>query len=293
MLLRRSEIALDKDDSNRFLPWMIAFMVFLAALSVAGFMILDTIAGSFSRDIRDTMTVQIPAADTELSDSQLVSTALGLLRKTDGVDRAEAVDRAEVADLLKPWLGSASGANGLPLPLIIDVKVDRSTDLSAAKITRILSEQIAGVSVDDHSIWLRGLVHTLRSAEIIALVVVLLITLVTAGTVIFATRTGLGLHSNTIGVLHSIGARDSYIARQFAYRALITGLQGGISGVIIAAPVLYFLVYITGRMETGLLPEITLDISIWISVCLLAPAVALIAMITARITVLRSLARMV
>ncbi len=293
MLLRRSEIALDKDDSNRFLPWLISFMVFLAALSVAGIMILDTMAGKFSRDIRDTMTVQIPAAESTDADQQVISTALGLLRKTDGVARADAIDRDEVADLLKPWLGSAADAEGLPLPLIIDVTVDRSTDLSAGKLSDLLNRHVAGVSVDDHSIWLRGLVQTMRSAEIVALVIVSLIALITAGTVIFATRTGLGLHKDTIDVLHSVGARDAYIARQFAFRALVTGLQGGVVGVVLAVPVLYFLVFVSSRLESGLLPAINLDLPIWVSLSLLAPTVALIAMITARITVLRTLAKMV
>jgi cell division transport system permease protein len=293
MLLRQSEIALDKDDSNRFLPWLITFMVFLAALSVAGVMILDTITGNFSQDIRDTMTVQIPAAESIVADQQLVSTALGLLRKTGGVERAEGIDRKEVVDLLEPWLGTAAGSDGLPLPLIIDVSVDRSTGLDAEKISDLLNKQLAGVTVDDHSIWLKGLVSTLHSVKIVAMVIISLIALVTAGTVIFATRTGLGLHKGTIDVLHSVGARDTYIARQFAFRALVTGLQGGVFGIIIAVPVLYFLVFITDRLDSRLLPAIELNFSIWISIGLLAPAVALIAMFTARITVMRTLARMV
>ncbi len=293
MLLRQSEIALDKDDSNRFLPWLITFMVFLAALSVAGVMILDTITGNFSQDIRDTMTVQIPAAESTVADQQLVSTALGLLRKTGGVERAEGIDRKEVVDLLEPWLGTAAGSDGLPLPLIIDVSVDRSTGLDAEKISDLLNKQLAGVTVDDHSIWLKGLVSTLHSVKIVAMVIISLIALVTAGTVIFATRTGLGLHKGTIDVLHSVGARDTYIARQFAFRALVTGLQGGVFGIIIAVPVLYFLVFITDRLDSRLLPAIELNFFIWISIGLLAPAVALIAMFTARITVMRTLARMV
>tara|TARA_B100001964_G_C14009869_1_gene498799 strand:- start:4 stop:810 length:807 start_codon:yes stop_codon:yes gene_type:complete len=268
-------------------------MVFLAALSVAGIMILDTITGNFSQDIRDTMTVQIPAAESTVADQQLVSTALGLLRKTGGVERAEGIDRKEVVDLLEPWLGTAAGSDGLPLPLIIDVSVDRSTGLDAEKISDLLNKQLAGVTVDDHSIWLKGLVSTLHSVKIVAMVIISLIALVTAGTVIFATRTGLGLHKGTIDVLHSVGARDTYIARQFAFRALVTGLQGGVFGIIIAVPVLYFLVFITDRLDSRLLPAIELNFSIWISIGLLAPAVALIAMFTARITVMRTLARMV
>ena len=34
MRFNRTNLALEKDDTNRFLPWLIAFMTFLAALSV-------------------------------------------------------------------------------------------------------------------------------------------------------------------------------------------------------------------------------------------------------------------
>ena len=35
MFTRRSDLPLDKDALSRFLPWLIAFMVFLAVLAMA------------------------------------------------------------------------------------------------------------------------------------------------------------------------------------------------------------------------------------------------------------------
>ena len=45
MALLRSDLPLNKDVSARFLPWIVAFMVYLAALALAIAMGLDGIIG--------------------------------------------------------------------------------------------------------------------------------------------------------------------------------------------------------------------------------------------------------
>ena len=293
MRFRQLNLALEKDDTNRFLPWLIAFMVLLAALSIAGMLMLHQISGVFEHGIQDTMTVQIPAGENIEADEKNVSEALEALKKVGGVLSSNRISAGEISRLLKPWLGETAGSDGLPLPQIIDVEVDRSSNLTAEKLNDFLSPLIPGATVDDHSVWLTSLVDTLHSTELIALSVVFLITLATIGTVVFTTRTGMGIHRQTIEVLHFVGAQDEFIARQFATRAFIVGLQGGIVGILLAAPILYLFDYILRNLEEGLLPRASLDISIWISVGVIVPAVALIAMMTARSTVLKTLKKMV
>lgn len=293
MRFRQSNLALEKDDTNRFLPWLIAFMVLLAALSVAGLLMLNQISNTFEHSVQNTMTIQIPAAENNKIDERHVSEVLVALNKIGGVVGSKRISNAEVSKLLRPWLGDIAGSDALPLPKIIDVEVDRESDLTAEKLIQYLAPIMPGTTVDDHSLWLTSLINTLQSIELIGLAVVLLITLATIGTVIFTTRTGMGIHRQTIEVLHFVGAYDEFIARQFATRAFIVGLQGGFGGLLLAAPLLYLFDYILRNMESGLLPKASLDISIWISVGFIVPAVALIAMITARSTVLKSLKQMV
>ncbi|MBT3989483.1 MAG: FtsX-like permease family protein [Rhodospirillaceae bacterium] len=293
MRFRQSKLALEKDDSNRFLPWIIAFMVLLATLSVAGMLMLNQISNVFEHSIHDTMTVQIPAAENTIADERHANEALAALKKVGGVIASKRVPNGEVRKLLQPWLGETAGSEGLPLPQIIDVEVDRSADLTAEKLTTLLTPIMPGTTVDDHSVWLTSLVDTLRSAELIALAIVFLITLATMGTVVFTTRTGMGIHRQTIEVLHFVGAQDEFIARQFATRAFIVGLQGGIVGILLAAPILYLFDYVLKNLEEGLLPKASLDISIWISVGFIVPVVAFVAMMTARSTVLKTLKKIV
>ena len=89
-----------------------------------------------------------------------------------------------------------------------------------------------------------------------------------------------------------IGAQDSYVAPQFASRALTLGLKGGVIGLFLAVPSLLGIGVMAAKMESGLLPALPLGAVHWPALAGLPIIVALIAMLTARITVMKTLARM-
>ena len=95
-----------------------------------------------------------------------------------------------------------------------------------------------------------------------------------------------------ISLLHVIGAHDSYIARQFQIHALRLGLAGGLFGLCLAAATILSAGAWLRSTENEVLPDLALSLGSWSVLLLLPPATALVAMVTARITVLRSLARM-
>ena len=120
-----------------------------------------------------------------------------------------------------------------------------------------------------------------------------LILLAATGTVVFTTRTGLTVHREAIEVLHLTGAQDSYIAKQFAGRAWAMGLKGGLIGIALAVPTLIFLGYVADRLEAGMLPDMSMPMAGWIALGVLPLAAGLVAGLTARITVMRTLKRMI
>ena len=194
--------------------------------------------------------------------------------------------------MLEPWLGTSAGAKDLPLPQMVDVELKPKAKLDVNALSQLMEARVSGVSIDDHSIWLSRLVRLIRTVEGLATLVLVFIALATIGTVIFTTRTGLALHRNAIEVLHFIGAQDSYVAAQFAGRALGLGLKGGIIGLLLAVPSLLGIGVMAAKMESGMLPDITLGVAHWSALAALPIIVALIAMLTARITVMKTLSRM-
>lgn len=293
------DLPLERDETARFLPWIVAFIVFLAALSLAATMVVGELVASWDRGLSSTVTVQVlpPQEGGDAAFKQRVDQVVGRLRQVPGVTHADPVPPAKVAALLEPWLGGGAEIAGLPLPALIDVGMSdpRAVDLDA--LAQDLRRISPGVSVDSHRVWLDNLISRVRVAQAIAIGVVLLNALAAVATVIFAARTGLVVHSGVIEVLHLMGATDGYIARQFARQALRLGLRGGLIGIV---PAILALVLVThvGRGWAGgefggwLGPDIALRPIQWAALLLVPVATALIAVVTARRTVLAMLEKL-
>ncbi|MHA1597207.1 MAG: cell division protein FtsX [Alphaproteobacteria bacterium] len=303
MFSRRTDLQLDRDQLGGFLPWLIAFMVFLSVLALAGTLALNQLAGRWDKGMSGTLTVQIKpsaaaiaggagaAAARERDDKRLRDVVV-VLKTTSGVARVEVLSEDNLLALLEPWLGGGAVAGDLPLPRLIDVKLESDAKIDVASLQNKLSRVASGALIDDHGIWLERLIRLVRTVEGLALAVLAFIALATVGTVVFTTRTGLAIHQDAIEVLHLIGAQDSYIARQFASRALMLGLRGGIFGMLLALPTLWGIGAMAETMQSGLLPDLSLGFLHWVALLLLPLGVATIATVTARMTVMKTLARM-
>ena len=296
MWRQRLDIPLNRDSSVRFLPWIIGLMVYLAGLALAGALVLNGTLARWDRSLTGTLTVQLPAADPGKNDDAL-ALVLQLLRATPGIKSAEPLDGEATARLLEPWLGNTLSAEELPLPRLVDLRIDTDVppDLSALR-TRLAAAAPAAV-LDDHRLWLDRLASLVVSIELTALAVVALIGAAAVLTVVFTTRAGLAVHHGVIEVLHFIGARDRYIARQFERQALELGLRGGAMGLVLTIATLAVIGHASDATallgeRVRLLPALELRFWHWLLLALLPAAAALIAMVTARLTVLRALARM-
>ena len=292
MFARRSDLPLDKDALSRFLPWLIAFMVFLAILAMAGMLVLNATASRWDQGIRGTLTVQVMPVEDPAKDDERLQVVLSVLAQMPEIDRYEMLTDNRLLKLLEPWLGPAAGSRDLPLPRLVDVELKTGADLNAEVLSRQLAARVPGTSVDDHRIWLKRLVRLIQTVEGLATLVLSFIALATVGTVVFTTRTGLDIHREAMEVLHLIGAQDSYVAGQFASRAFALGLKGGVFGLLLAVPTLLGIRYLAQQMDSSIMPDITLGPVHWSALAGLPLVVSLIAMVTARITVMKTLSRM-
>jgi cell division transport system permease protein len=295
MLARRLDIPLNRDSSVRFLPWIIALMVYLAGLALAGTLVLQGALERWNASLAGTLTVQLPPAEAGKPDP--LPATLELLRATPGVIRAEALTRAATAKLIAPWLGTSLSPDDLALPRLIDLRINPAAAPDLAALKARLADAAAGAVLDDHRLWLDRLAGLAISMEATALAIVLLIGGAAVLTVVFTTRAGLAVHHAVIEVLHLIGARDSYIAGQFERQALDLGLRGGLVGLLLTVLTLFGIgragapVALFGE-RVRLLPTMQLAAWHWLVLAILPAAAALIAMLTARMTVLRALKRM-
>ncbi|HZS81385.1 MAG TPA: hypothetical protein VFA50_00830 [Stellaceae bacterium] len=285
------DLPLERDGSGRFLPWIVALMVYIAALALAGMMALHGAAERWQAALAGTLTVELPPGDAARDDA-----VLAVLRATPGVRRADLLDKAATVKLLEPWLGAGLDPGDLDLPRLIDLRTDGGAGFDEAALATRLAAAAPEARLDDHHRWVDPLLRTALAAEILGASIVLLVGAAAVLSIVFATRTGLAIHQGAIEVLHLIGARDTYIARQFQWQALRLGLRGGLLGLAAGGLTLAGFAA-AGRspslagMAAGL-PRLALTPLGWTALALLLPGAGLVALVTARVTVLRSLARM-
>jgi len=109
-----------------------------------------------------------------------------------------------------------------------------------------------------------------------------------AATVVAVTSAELTMHRGVVELLHALGATDGYVAGLFQRHALVMGAFGGAVGLALAVATLVALGWATGDAA---LPEVGLGVPAWLALALVPPAAAGLAMLTARLTVLKVLAR--
>ena len=290
--VKRSDLPLDQDAHSRFLPWLIAFMVFLAVLAIGGILVLNATATRWDQGVGGTLTVQIAATEDAKTDQNNLQEVLNVIAAQAGVERYIVIDEDRMMALLSPWLGASAKAGDLPLPKLIDVGLSDEAKFDLKAFTRALQLRVPEASVDDHRVWLQRLVKLIRTVQLIAMAILVFIALATIGTVVFTTRTGLAVHKEAIEVLHLIGAQDSYIAGQFAGRAMMLGLKGGLIGIVLGLPALLAVGYLAESLQDAALPELAFRLGEWVLFAAIPISVAALATTTDRRTVLRALARM-
>ncbi len=285
-----TDLPFHQDQSTRFLPWIVALMVLLAGLASAAVLIVHSAVASWDNGLTGRMTVQIPveSGDAEAQRDTIVT----MLRATKGIIAADPLDAAAIASLLEPWLGDAASAADLPLPLLIDVQLAPDARIDAARLAERLADVAPGIAIDDHRVWLSGLIDLAQMVELVALVVVALIGLSAVATVVFATRSGFAVHYDIIELLHFMGARDGYVAAQFQGHAMRQGLRGGLMGTLSAAALLAFIGFAARDIDAAFIPPLALDTWQWAILAAVPISAVAITMATARLTVLRALVRM-
>lgn len=293
MLFRRqTDIPFDQDAASRLLPWIVAIMIYLSGIAIAGAIALNGLVQTWSSGLSGALTIQIPAGAKPAEASAQARNVLEIVRKTGGVATARILRREEVVRLVRPWLGDDTGASDLPLPTLIDVRAAPAANVDAGALAARIARIAPGAVVENHARWAGRLVGFARSIWAVALIIVALIGFATVVTVVFTTRTGLRIHRRVISLLHLIGAHDRYIARQFERQALWLSLRGAVLGIAFAIATVFGVTYLAGKVE--LLPQTGALFSPlqWVIFAAVPVVAALVALMTARMTVLRTLRRM-
>lgn len=273
------------------MPWVIAIMMFLTVLAAAAGLGLRHAARSLDADIGNRITIQIVEANPDFREAQ-ARIAVSELRQLAGVRAIRRIEASEMRRLLEPWLGPGGLEADLPVPVLIDVDLTPDAYQRLDVIRSAVLDVAPSARVDDNAQWLAPLAKLIDALKWLATGLVLLMIGATAATVVLAARAALDTHRGTIEVLHLMGATDVQVARLFQRRIALDALFGGAVGLAAAALVLIGIGQRVGALGSELLGSAGLPVVSWLILILLPAAGVLLAMLVARLTILRALGRL-
>lgn len=277
------------------MPWVIAIMVAMTAIALAAGLALGNAVAHAKAEIEGGVTVQIlePRADVRAVQAKQAASLLGAMREVAGL---RLVPQAELDALIEPWLGTGiatATGSAIPVPALIDVRLNGPANpAQLVAIERTVKAVAPSARVDAQSNWLKPVFDAMVSLQLLAIALVALLATALTAAVLLAVRTALGTNRDTIEIVHLLGGTDAQVARVFQRSIGYDAAGGGTVGLALAMVVILALGRRFAGLGAGLVDNGALIWSDWLLLALVPVLAVLLAMMTARLTVLHALRKM-
>jgi cell division transport system permease protein len=210
---------------------IVAVMAWLAALGGIGLIALADARRDWDRALGDVLTLQLPA-DTSAARLEVV---LALVRQTTGVAGAQALDPAETARLLEPWLGKSVPIDLLPLPRLVDIHIGPPGALDLDGLQQRLKSVAPEARLEDHRLWLVKLLSASSRLQAIVIAAMIVAAAITTLAAVVTASGALTRNSDRLVLLHALGADDFDVIGRLVIPTGGIALLGGAVGALAAA----------------------------------------------------------
>ncbi|MDJ0979088.1 MAG: cell division protein [Erythrobacter sp.] len=267
------------------IPWVIAILMALVVIAAAGGLALGNLADTARADLSNAVTVQIIEANPQTR-AERAQAAAAALASQPLVVSLRIVPEEELIGLLEPWLGTGVGGEDVPIPALIDVELSRrATASEIAGLQTALDRAVPGTKIDAQSTWLRPVYDALAALQWLALALIALVAIATAGAVWLAARSAFANHRETVQIIHLLGGTDNQITRIFQRSVTIEASLGALVGAAVGVAVVWLLGFQFAALGSGMIGGASLTASDWVIVAAIPLAGVLLALLTARITI--------
>ncbi|PZO67143.1 MAG: cell division protein FtsX [Paracoccus denitrificans] len=210
-------------------------MAFLAVFALALTLATGRLAERWSEGLAQTATVRVTAPDGDVD--ARVNAVEEVLQTTPGVSEPRVIPADEMQRLLQPWFGPDVPVDALPVPRLIEMRIDRNFDAAALQLR--LEGEAPGAVVDDHTAWRKPLISAASRLRTLGWMSLLLIGAASTAMITLAAQAALAANGQVVQVLRLIGARDITIAtafvRRFTRRVLVGAGAGTLLGMLAIA----------------------------------------------------------
>lgn len=267
------------------IPWVIAILIALVVIAASGGLALRNLADNARADLSDAVTVQIIEANPQTR-SERAQAAASALASQPIVTSLRIVPEDELVSLLEPWLGASAGSQDVPIPALIDVELASAASASEiAGLQAALDRAVPGTKVDAQSTWLRPVYDALAALQWLALALITLVAIATAGAVWLAARSAFANHRETVEIIHLLGGTDAQVTRVFQRSVGLEATFGALLGVAIGTAAVWLLGQQFAALDSGMVGGATLALEDWLIIAAIPIAGIVLAMLTARVTI--------
>lgn len=295
---RKYDLPLEKGQGGRFLKILMGLMTLLAMFAFVASFALSAMTERWSSGLSNKATIEIPAESADgvlLSQAEINKTAndiLQFMQQLPVVENAVIMSEAEIKRLVAPWLGEDIEFDNVPLPGILSIDFKPDTDVNTKALAQRLKNYGNHVRLDTHATWLADVLKFTGALNMAAMLITGLIGFTTVIAAAGAVQARMAMYSDELELLHLMGAADSYISRQLQRYTFFSCLQGAAIGAIAGFAILLLTSFVFKEQEISLLPDFDISPLQLVILCFLPIFIAILGMITARHTVLRTLVKM-
>ncbi len=215
------DLPLGAGPSAPLLPLIVGIMMYLAALAITSVGAIHSFCMSLTHGTDDHVMIIVPP-DVPSGNSNFQT---HLRQTVSGIKGSSSLRQLTTEDM-KSTLGETGTDLSAYLPHVYVLKVTSRQTFSLSQASQRLKSLSPAILVEDQYAWVSGLKRTAHSFELASLTIATLLLLGAIATIAFTSQTDLIIHRQIIEILYLVGATRSYIAGQFQYHALKTGLKG-------------------------------------------------------------------
>ena len=290
----KTDIAFKTDLNKGFLPFITAFMVFVASITLATALIGNNIASDWNQHMNNNLTIQVlPDMKAKYPSQEIeerISNITKILKQTPGVKSYYAMTKSETVNLLKPWIGDKID---ITLPRIISVQISNVIPLNIKTLTKEIKDYSSLIKLETYENWMYEFKNTISAVQSLLGVIIILILLTTAITISYATKSGLNINKKVINIMHMVGATNKYIATQFSRQMMILAISGGSIGYLISCFVIIIMKSISRDISDGIIANLEFSNYIYLQMLIIPIIAGIIAKISAMLTIKNELNKMV
>ena len=190
----KTDIAFKTDINKSFLPFITAFMVFLASITFATGLIGNSITRNWNQHLSNNITIQIlPDVKNKNPQKEIetrISNITNILKYTPGIKSYNVMSLEETNKLIQPLLGDLKNMQfDIPLPRLISIEISDVIPLNYKTLKEEIQSLTKLIKFETYDSWIAETTKTISAIQTILSLILILILTTTALTISYTTKT--------------------------------------------------------------------------------------------------------